>query len=170
MGSGTETEPQFTRPLSDMPTRPGPGIVVLVCGGRGYDVEDFVYEVLDAIHAKWGVRLIVQGWAGGVRNEGEPDEQWYGADRLAARWADSRGVPHTGDKYQADWGNLSFPDAIIRRRWDGRRYDVRAGYRRNALMLEEERPELVAAFPGGNGTAMMVKIAQAAGVRCACFF
>ena len=40
-----------------------------------------------------------------------------------------------------------------------------AGPERNARMLAEGRPDLVVAFPGGTGTADMVRRAKAAGVR-----
>jgi hypothetical protein len=39
-----------------------------------------------------------------------------------------------------------------------------AGPRRNALMLDRERPVLVVAFPGGTGTRDMVRRARAAQV------
>jgi hypothetical protein len=42
---------------------------------------------------------------------------------------------------------------------------IGAGYFRNVQMLEEGKPDLVVAFLGGKGTAMMVKIARAAGVE-----
>jgi hypothetical protein len=69
-----------------------------------------------------------------------------GADSLAAAWAQSRGIPALA--FPADW------------RKDGRA----AGFVRNARMLREGRPELVVAFPGGTGTAHMVRLARAAGV------
>lgn len=48
---------------------------------------------------------------------------------------------------------------------DWKKYGVRAGFVRNRQMLEEGKPDLVVAFPGGTGTAMMVKLAKAAGVK-----
>ena len=36
---------------------------------------------------------------------------------------------------------------------------------RNRRMLEEGRPDLVIAFPGGKGTANMVRIALQAGIQ-----
>jgi hypothetical protein len=69
-----------------------------------------------------------------------------GADLLAAAWAHSRGIPAID--FPADWNK------------DGRA----AGFVRNAGMLRDGRPELVVAFPGGKGTAHMVKLSRAAGV------
>lgn len=70
-----------------------------------------------------------------------------GADRLAAQWARSRKVGVV--TCLADW----------------QRYGAAAGPIRNRKMLKETRPDLVVAFPGGDGTADMVRQAKAAGVE-----
>jgi hypothetical protein len=70
-----------------------------------------------------------------------------GADGLAARWARARGVPQ--EPYPPNW----------------RRYGLAAGPIRNQQMLDEGRPDLVVAFPGGKGTFNMVDKAEGAGVR-----
>jgi len=70
-----------------------------------------------------------------------------GADSLAREWAKERLISSVA--YMADWKNL------------GRA----AGPRRNELMLREGKPDVVIAFPGGRGTAHMIAIAKAAGVR-----
>ena len=70
-----------------------------------------------------------------------------GADRLARQWADAFGV--SVETYEADWENQgSF-----------------AGPARNTRMLNEGQPDLVVAFPGGRGTADMVRKACRAGVE-----
>lgn len=69
-----------------------------------------------------------------------------GADTMAKEWADKRQIPHLG--FPADW--KSFRNA--------------AGPIRNSLMLSEGRPDLVVSFPGGTGTADMVKKTRKAGV------
>ena len=71
-----------------------------------------------------------------------------GADTLALRWAMSRQVEFRG--YPAKWGG-------------GR--SASAGPIRNQRMLDDAEPDLVIAFPGGRGTADMMKKARAAGVR-----
>jgi hypothetical protein len=70
-----------------------------------------------------------------------------GADTLADTWAREWGVPI--ESHPADW----------------RTHGKAAGAIRNRLMLVDGKPELVVAFPGGRGTANMVKQARAAGVR-----
>ena len=70
-----------------------------------------------------------------------------GADTYSAWWADKRGVAR--ERYEADWENQgSF-----------------AGPARNKRMLDEGKPDLVIAFPGGRGTADMVRKARKAGVE-----
>ena len=69
-----------------------------------------------------------------------------GADQLADKWARLSQVAVRA--HPADWTDL------------GRA----AGPIRNQEMLDEEKPDLVIAFPGGRGTADMVRRAREAGV------
>ena len=69
-----------------------------------------------------------------------------GADYLAHEWATSRRV--VVRTFMADWN----------------RYGRSAGPIRNRQMLEEGQPDLVVAFPGGSGTANMIKQALSARV------
>jgi len=108
---------------------------VLVCGGRDYTDSTFVTFVLEAIHAKKAITLVIHGCASG-------------ADTFAEQWASQKdgctayGVP-------ADW----------------KKHGSRAGPVRNRLMLEYGKPELVIAFEGGAGTRDMTSAATAAEVR-----
>ena len=121
------------------------GPVVLVCGGRKYDNARRVFDTLDAV----GPSVVIQGGASG-------------ADALARQWAARRGV----------WC-VEVP-ALWKAHGSG------AGPRRNAFMLSVAEGvagasaivgriprELlrVVAFPGGRGTADMVRRARAAGVE-----
>lgn len=47
--------------------------------------------------------------------------------------------------------------------WD--KYGKSAGYRRNLQMLEEGKPDLVIAFPGGKGTKNMIELSKKAGIE-----
>jgi hypothetical protein len=69
-----------------------------------------------------------------------------GADRLAGEWAGTRSI--SIEAHPADW----------------RKHGRAAGPIRNQMMLAE-KPELVVAFPGGRGTADMVKRAKNAGLK-----
>lgn len=70
-----------------------------------------------------------------------------GADSIAGEFASGLGCDVT--VYRANWKR------------DGKA----AGAIRNARMLDEGKPDVVLAFPGGRGTADMVAKARSAGVR-----
>lgn len=108
---------------------------VLVRGGRGYGNVRRVFAVLDMIHHYVEpIDLLIHGAC-----------SMAGADLLAERWAQNREIAYYG--MPARW------------RIDGRS----AGPRRNRRMLTLQ-PDLVVAFPGGPGTADMVRAARDAGV------
>lgn len=70
-----------------------------------------------------------------------------GADELARHWASRKMIDcHT---VNADW----------------KAHGKAAGPIRNQKMLDEMAPDLVVAFPGGSGTADMVRRAKSAGVE-----
>jgi hypothetical protein len=70
-----------------------------------------------------------------------------GADAHAANWALKNRVPIKA--WKADW----------------RQHGNAAGPIRNQQMIDEGKPDLVIAFPGGRGTADMVQRAKAAGIE-----
>jgi hypothetical protein len=70
----------------------------------------------------------------------------FGADSLAASYGRQHFWKVT--EFRADWQT----------------HGKAAGPIRNQRMLDEFKPELVIAFPGGNGTADMVRRARKAGV------
>lgn len=69
-----------------------------------------------------------------------------GADDMAACWARQNGVNQR--TFKPDW----------------QAFGKAAGPIRNERMLREGKPDLVIAFPGGRGTADMVRRAESAGV------
>ncbi len=69
-----------------------------------------------------------------------------GADELAGQWAILRSIPLR--IYRANW--------LL--------HGKAAGPIRNQEMLDRFKPDAVIAFPGGRGTANMIKLAKAAGV------
>lgn len=70
-----------------------------------------------------------------------------GVDRIAGYWARHQRIENL--KFHADWHE----------------HGKSAGAIRNQQMLDEGKPDLVVAFPGGRGTADMVKRAKATGVQ-----
>lgn len=115
-----------------------PPFRVLVTGGRGYVNGPAVFAALNHLDSRRLITEVIHGAADG-------------ADKLADDWALVRGRDRT--PRGADWDRY--------RAAAGRNP---AGVIRNGQMLAEHRPDIVVAFPGGTGTADMVKKARAAGV------
>lgn len=112
---------------------------ILVCGGRDYRNKDRVWCWLDNLRDQYGCLTIIQGGAGG-------------ADELAREWAIN----------EARQGRRAH---LINEPADWTIHGRAAGPIRNQRMLDEHKPELVVAFPGGKGTADMVRRARAAGIK-----
>jgi len=117
---------------------------ILVCGGRDFDdyplVRQTLYSLLPPSTEDMSTWLPPPDTViihGGAR----------GADLLADQWAVTNWV--TIEEYKADWN----------------KHGKAAGPIRNKQMLEEGKPDLVVAFPGGKGTAHMVRIAKEAGIK-----
>jgi hypothetical protein len=109
---------------------------VLVCGGRDFVASCVLWGELDTILRKVPLDTMLVV-QGGAR----------GADQIAREWCKDRGVPCAN--YPADW----------------ERHGKAAGLLRNQRMLDKERPNLVLAFPGGRGTADMIRRAKKARIE-----
>lgn len=111
---------------------------LLVCGGRDLRDRIFVRDTLDKyVRAGDATALIMQG--GGD-----------GADELARWWALHRGIPNIEVPALWDWHGKS------------------AGPIRNAYMIQLAKMlgiEMVVAFPGGPGTADMIRRSEQAGIQ-----
>lgn len=132
------------------------GLRVLVCGGRTFGVvtefDDFgdptpaddarawrehmeLVFALEQIKADKGISVVIHGYA-------------QGADSLARIWVEGTNGEVLHAPFRADW----------------RTHGKAAGPIRNQRMIDEGKPDLVVAFPGGKGTADMVRRAAAAGL------
>lgn len=110
---------------------------ILVTGGREYADKEFLYKFLDGLLVD-EENMITHVIHGDAR----------GADRLAHGWAVLKGIQPV--RCPALWD----VDGV---------YISRAGLIRNENMLMLN-PDCVVAFPGGRGTAHMVRIAKLAGI------
>lgn len=110
--------------------------VLLVCGGRDYDDRARVWRVLDRVRVRVEIFAVRHGAAAG-------------ADSLAGEWARERGFVE--QPFPADW-------------YPGGKFDRSAGARRNGEMLAAGGVVAAVAFPGGRGTANMVRRLREAGV------
>lgn len=109
---------------------------VLVCGGRDYHNADAVWGALDAV-----LKTCKHDYMTIIQGAAR------GADQLAVAWCLDRSVPY--DSYKADWT----------------KHGMAAGPKRNQRMIDEGKPDLVIAFPGGSRTADMIRRALAAGIE-----
>lgn len=128
---------------------------LLVTGGRDFSDRAFVYRRLDAVHAKRRVTRLIHGGADGL-------------DRLAAEWAENRGVP--AEAVPAPWNDFELVDpstgrraVVPRRRRDGTPYNAAAGWVRNQTMVDRGADGAVV-FPGGRGTRDCHRRIVAAGI------
>lgn len=111
---------------------------VLVCGGRDYNDQARAFAVLDGIARQLGVEgFLLRILTGGAT----------GADTLGMEWARLRKVPAVS--VAAEW----------------KKHGRKAGPLRNQRMLDEFPVTMVVAFPGGPGTADMVRRADAARIE-----
>ena len=112
---------------------------ILICGGRDYfkyrEFDRYMDEIYGDIGEGEDFDCVVV--QGGAK----------GADFLAKGWAYSMGFPC--EEYPANW----------------KQYGKAAGSIRNQQMLDEGKSDIVVAFPGGSGTADMVRRAKKAGVE-----
>lgn len=109
---------------------------ILVCGGRDFDRYGYMSVKL------WDILDTLETdditfIQGGAK----------GADFLARAFSVTEEFPY--EEYPADW----------------KKYGKGAGHIRNQQMIDEGKPDLVVAFPGGRGTADMVKRAKDAGIK-----
>jgi len=118
---------------------------ILVCGGRDYKDKQKLFDCLSRMHDVGGdpwlmeITHLIHGGA-------------TGADSYASEWAMANtchdGTPIFVSVYHAQWD----------------KHGRSAGSIRNQQMLDEGKPQMVVAFPGGIGTADMVSRAAAAGL------
>lgn len=114
--------------------------IYLVCGGRDFKDEERITSELNK-HLIQSHKINDLNYQDAIILTGGAP----GADTLADGWAQAVGIQRV----------------IIPANWNGS--GKAAGMQRNQLMLDLMQPDLVIAFPGGTGTAGMVRIARAHG-------
>lgn len=109
----------------------------LICGGRNFSDEQMFQSVMNDLMAMRGCPSV-------IIHGGAP-----GADTLAEKWAERMAL-----------GRHRFPA-----QWD--KHGKAAGPIRNQQMIDKGRPHFAVAFPGGRGTADMVRRLRDAGIDVA---
>jgi hypothetical protein len=116
---------------------------VLVCGGREYDdwltFSNYMYREFHPAARDYGSYPVEYP----IIIHGDAK----GADFMARIWAKQHNFQEL--RFPADW----------------KQFGKSAGHIRNQQMLDEGKPDLVIAFPGGVGTKDMVTMARKAGVE-----
>jgi hypothetical protein len=120
---------------------------ILVCGGRNFIDRSIIFETL---YDYCDLR--------GLKTDEDKYGNWLpcvtiihggasGADSIADDWAIINWCPV--EEFKADW----------------KKYGKAAGPIRNKQMLDEGKPDVVIAFPGGRGTQNMVQLAEERGIE-----
>ncbi|MCE7028458.1 DUF2493 domain-containing protein [Jiella avicenniae] len=108
---------------------------VLVCGGRDFSDENAAWNNLSRLFDEIGDPSI-------IIHGGSP-----GADSIAEDYAQRTNC--RSHAFRANW----------------KKHGKAAGPICNQRMIDEGKPDVVVAFPGGRGTADMVRRAKDAGIR-----
>ena len=111
---------------------------VLVCGGRDFNDYDILADTLVGLLGQYGLKDVI--FISG---------RAHGADRLGERFAKANNCELL--VFPADWN----------------KFGKAAGFIRNQQMIDEGKPDLVVALPGGRGTADMVRRAKKHGIEVA---
>lgn len=101
-------------------------IRVCVGGSRHYENRQYIWAVLDELHAAHRISCIIEG---GQR----------GADRFAREWAIARAVPY--ETYDAEWTKYGI---------------YAGGYRNSTMLLNGKPDIVLAFPTGGPGTNNLV--------------
>lgn len=72
---------------------------IIACGGRDFTDMDFVFSVLDKIHASSSISMVIEGGANG-------------ADFMSGVWAKTRGIETK--KIQAEWAKFGKKSSPLR--------------------------------------------------------
>ena len=124
----------FVRARKDRETRAHlpDGTLIAIAGGKHVENVDIIWTTLDQVRAKYGDMVLVHGGSDGV-------------EKLAARWAETRGVDQIVCK--PDWN----------------RHNRAAPFKRNDEMLNL-LPKGIVAFPGSGITENLIDKARKLGI------
>src|SRR5258707_623656 len=140
---------------------------ILVCGGRDYghvvrtkaNTDDEPLAVKARLAEYQHIQDFLSGLVNNVSGEFKLEDNWLPTDVVIIHGGAAGADSAAGDFAAVNW----CPELCFMADWS--KYGKRAGYVRNKQMIEEGMPDLVVAFPGGRGTAMMVKLARQANIK-----
>ena len=111
---------------------------ILVFGGRDYTDEAAIFRALDRLHATRGIACVIHG---------DCHVTEINADKLAGKWARSRGVEEKPYRIEQERDGP----------WPG------CGPVRNIRMFTDSNPDAGVGFPGDKGTRHMASVLRKAG-------
>lgn len=136
---------------------------ILVCGGRNFghvmrtkaDTESESKETKKRVAEYKYVHDVLHAYVMAYSKERKDGENWLPTDIVIIE-----GGATGADSAAADFGLINFcPVKEFKADWH--QYGTSAGPIRNRQMLEQGKPDLVIAFPGGEGTKNMIAQAKA---------
>lgn len=133
---------------------------VLICGGRNFGnvtkLPDGSWEPATLRQYMFGTQWLITQFSDYLPDPETPDNMYgeltiihgkaKGGDTIAQDFATNQWLKE--EQYPADW----------------EKHGKAAGHIRNQQMLDEGKPDIVVAFPGGRGTADMIRRAKAANI------
>lgn len=133
---------------------------ILVCGGRDFaNVAELPWNMPGDDPERLRVEREYEfGWQWLENHILDLEDSIYGELIIIT------GMATGADTLGYDFGK-NYADKVLEFPADWNTYGRKAGPIRNKQMLEEGKPDLIVAFPGGRGTAHMVRIAKEAGVK-----
>lgn len=117
-------------------------VSVLICGGRNLN-NIIVWEWLE----KYAIKKLEEHFNSHIKIDKVITGGALGADRGGSQWAISNNLYLI--EFLANW----------------KKYGKSAGIIRNKEMLNIGNPNIIIAFPGGNGTNNMIKISREKGIE-----
>lgn len=120
---------------------------VLICGGRDYTDYNQFRDEMEKIALDRFPRMKPDEYGNFLYSVHIISGGARGVDTMAIDWAVTNWCNFT--EYKADW----------------KKHGKAAGPIRNQQMLNEGKPDLVIVFPGGSGTADMVRRSKKAGIE-----
>lgn len=124
---------------------------LLIFGGRDYNNGPEMLSHIEAFQVLYGkIEVFISGGA-------------RGADQMAIDIA--RNLNRPVQIFYADWNDISRPGAVVKYTRAGKAYNCLAGHQRNQQMLDEGKPDWAMGFPGGAGTADMLRRVKKAKVN-----
>jgi len=140
---------------------------ILVCGGRNFGrvvrtkptIAAEPPEVQERLEEYKYIQVELGNIVTRLSTNYDPNDNWLPTDIVLIEGG-ATGV----DSAAADFATVNFCKLEVFPA-DWKKHGRSAGYIRNKQMLFEGKPDLVVAFPGGKGTAMMVDLANGAGIK-----